>query len=552
MLLAFSDAIVRDALWRRLHDAFGYGDVLITMGTGKLTPKEEEGMGLVGEHDYAVIDVKEDDGQHLFLMKNPWSKGTIWKGHALQCAQPGRKSEGQEDQIIGSTQAFKNLNGIFWMGLNDIFQSFESIYLNWNPLLFSDRQDVHFEWDLYSCSSTEGSFVSNPQYTVFSPVGGTMWLLLSRHFTSKQQALNKDRRSCSPTVDEPGFISLYAFKDDGKRVLQSNGAIVRSPYVDSPNALLKMDLPAEVAFTIVVSEQGLPRSRNTFSLTAFSLARCTLTRAPEKYSNQKTLDGEWTTATSGGNANSLYYHINPQFRLRLIEESDLALLLETCTENLSVHIKLLWSKGKQIKTVASRDVLCDSGEYRKGFAIATVSAVLAGDYTVVCSTFEQGQQGSFTLRVLSMTVCDVRPVDREGAGRFTGKAQPAVFRSGIARLLAPMLSQRLNRTSISAQSLGISPIVGTRTFSLLRLSLEYGQGPSKEVLACSSEGTYEDGRASVQILDIDIRPNMCDSRGLWVVVERLANTELQTDEYVSVDFVSDEPLVLSAWGIGDG
>ncbi len=55
--------------------------MLITVGTGKLSQCEEQGLGLAGEHDYAILDLKEQGGQQLLLVKNPWSEGTAWRGH---------------------------------------------------------------------------------------------------------------------------------------------------------------------------------------------------------------------------------------------------------------------------------------------------------------------------------------------------------------------------------------------------------------------------------------------------------------------------------------
>ena len=521
------------------------------MGTGKLTPNEEQGMGLVGEHDYAIIDVREHNGQNVFLIKNPWSNGITWKGHVFQDVRlPALNAEG-EDQYKALDLGVPQF-GTFWMGLNDVFQSFESIYLNWNPALFPIRQDVHFNWNLSSNGSAEGSFVLNPQYVLYSAAGGLVWLLLNRHLTTTQHHSSTDDDAPVPADNEPAFISLYTFNAHGKRVMQSNGATSRSPYVDSPNVLLKMDLPAEAALTVVISEQGLPRSRNAFSLTAFSLSELTLTSAPEKYTHKNTVLGQWTASTAGGNVNHLTYYMNPQFRLHVAEATDLALMLETPAQSLSVHIKVIWAKGRQVKSVSTRDILGDSGEYRKGLATVTIPAVHAGDYTVVCSAFEQGQRGSFTLYAFSMAVCCIEPTVPEGAGRYTGTSQPATFQPNTARLLAPVFSQRLNRVSISARSRGFTSKARLKMFSPLRLSLEYGQGPSKKRLACNNEDMYEDGRGGVRVSEIDIQPDMCDERGIWLVIERLADSKMQENEYIEIDFISEEPIVFGDWGSGDG
>jgi calpain-7 len=263
-----SDDVARNGLWRRTFNAFKYGDVLITLGTGKLTSNEEEGLGLAGEHDYAVIDMKELDGQQLFLVKNPWSKGTVWKGHIYHHGNTTvENTKGLHDLSLTGIPMTSKVGteplapGTFWMGLNDIFQSFESMYLNWNPGLFSHREDIHFRWNLADSSSPEGSFVSNPQYEVRSRVGGTVWVLLSRHFTSRIDKVDKDLNLSvnGSTVEIGGFVSLYAFDSNGQRVFSSDESVAHGPYVDSPNTLLKLELPARRAHIIVVSGQDLPQ-----------------------------------------------------------------------------------------------------------------------------------------------------------------------------------------------------------------------------------------------------------------------------------------------------
>lgn len=553
-----SDDIVRSALWRRIYAAFHYGDVLVTMGTGKLTQNEEDGMGLAGEHDYAVLDMKECEGQQFFLVKNPWAEGTIWKGHASL-----NNDTIEACEIIGGLSITEGVSfdrarrmslapGTFWMGVNDVFQSFESIYLNWNPSLFSHKQDVHFEWDLSAYSVPEGFFGFNPQYVVNSEAGSTVWLLLSRHFASSGQEPGREQELPMAKEREPGFISLCAFDNWGERIVSSDGAIIHGPYVDSPNTLLKLELPATRPITIVVSEQALPRSRTAFSLSAFSLASLCLSEAQEKFTHSASQHGAWTASTAGGNASGLSYHKNPQFSVRVGEASDLFLFLKSSVQYLPIHVKLVWAKGKQIQSITSRDVVGDSGEYRKGFAFAKIPAVQAGVYTVICSTFEPGQLGDFILRVRSMSPCALEKISTLSAGRFVTAAPLAVFSIGDSRLFASLTSQRLNRVCIIAYSSEGNLRSNGCTYSPLKLSIEYGQGPSKQIIGSSGGDEYLDGRAGIRSQEVDIHPSMCQARGVWMVIERLACSGLQRDEYVHIDLLSDAPIEVHGWRVGEG
>ena len=554
ILYAASDDVIRNALWRRTFSAFKYGDVLITLGTGKLTSNEEEGLGLAGEHDYAVIKMIEFEGQQLFLVKNPWSKGTVWKGHVYGSNAMTVHSDGSPDSCMtgksrtSTTDTEPTAPGTFWMGLNDVFQSFESLYLNWNPGLFRHRADIHFTWDLTSPSSPEGSLVSNPQYKVHSSVGGTAWVLLNRHFISRDNRSNKNTKLSIKREDvDTGFISLYAFDSNGKRVFSSDEAIVHGPYVDSPNTLLKLELPVGRAYTVAISSQGLPQLVNTFTLSAFSLGSLRLVEAEDEYAHTVLQHGVWTALTAGGNASSSSYHANPQFSLHLAVTSKVAILLENFSECYPVHVKLVWADGKQICSIKTRDIVGDSGEYRKGYAFAEVQDVQAGVYTIVCSTFEPGQLGRFTLRVSTTSACAVNRIAEAMAGRFATRVQPASLAPRSNYLSAPLKSQRLNRISISARLRVGNSRYSKRARAFMKIGVHHGRLPPKRIISVSRDDESLDDQGEVWIRNVDIEPSMCEDGGLWLVIERLECSMLQMFEYVDIDIFSDGPIEVGDW-----
>jgi len=538
-------------LWHRLFKALKYGDVLITMGTGKLTQNEERGLGLAGEHDFAVIDMKEQGDQQLFLVKNPWSEGTAWKGHVRQGSGSGNLRGLQiVDSQAPSTANVQGLTpGTFWMGLHHIFQSFESIYLNWNPGLFSRREDIHFTWDVTEGYTVAGSVAANPQFIVSASTAGIVWILLSRHFATPNTGSMTDREDPKSMDDaDQGFISLSACTNSDKRVLSIDGATWSAPYVDSPNNLLKLELATHRDCTIVVSQQSLTRKRHNFTLSLMSLTSCTLAPATSQYNYIRTVDGAWTALTAGGNAGSGSYNANPQFSINLPKVSDIFVLLETEKESLPIHVKVVWASGKRVHALTTRDILADSGEYRKGYAIAEKTNVQAGVYTIVCSTFEKGQSGSFNLRIGSSSVCQINQVLVEDAGRFVTKARNAIFSPTADRLVAPLTTRRLNRLSISARCVGTQERQRQDTPSLLRIAVGLGRGPPNGILKASGGGGFIDtSHAEARTGDIDVEPSMSINKGLWISLERLAYSGLQHDETIEVQVLSDEPLDMGSW-----
>ena len=539
-------------MWRRVFNAFKYGDVLVTVGTGKLTEREEECLGLAAEHDYAIIDMKEDGDRPVCLIKNPWSEGIIWKGNILRTPD----QSDSPNECLGTTNSTRTIGkppppGSFWMDLKDIFQNFGSMYLNWNPGLFSYREDIHFTWDVASLSSSGGSFARNPQYQVYSNSGGIVWLLLSKHLTSNSQESKPQMRDLGADGKDNGsFISLYAFESNGEKVVLNEGAIVRGPYVDSPNTLLKLQWPASTSYTVVVSEQGLPSISCTFTLSAFSVKPISITEARDKYSHHQMHHGAWTLSTSGGNASSGLYSANPQYSISLRNPSDVSLLLE-CYQGFPVHLKLVWANGKRITSIKSRDVVVDSGEYRVGYAFAQIQDLQAGKYTIVCSTFELSQLGKFTLRIGTMSQCAVERLPIQEAGRMVSNIPTALFLPGNDRLVAPLFVHQVTRLSVVSRPRQSRQWSHNMMGSPIRLGFEHGQGPSKKVLGVSGDREFVDDHSSLRIQETVIQPSMCHETGLWIAVERLGCSGIQDTEGVDVDILSDEPIEVGQWKIGD-
>ncbi|KAL8796613.1 MAG: hypothetical protein Q9195_001003 [Heterodermia aff. obscurata] len=547
----FFDEIDRVALWLKIRQAFSYGDVLITMGTGRLTEFEEEGMGLAGEHDYAVLDMKEDRGQQLALVKNPWSKATVWKGSTAYTGfvDKVKFKKPAKETAVSPAPSNKLMPGTFWMNLNDIFQSFESMYLNWNPALFSCREDLHFTWNLAASRGPPGSFASNPQYEIRSGEGCDAWILLSRHFKSRKKPSSGERSEEANT--NCGFMSLYAYRNKGERIFKSDEVSVRGPYVDSPNTLLKLELPPISSYTIVVSEQALPKTSFAFTLSAFSSEPLDFKEARERYPHCVFQHGAWTPTSSGGSASSSTYLCNPSFSTRLDAMSDMALLLEAEDYNVCVHVKLVRVHGRLVNSITNRDILGDSGEYTKGFALAELKNVEPGMYTVVCSTFEPRQEGKFQLSVRTTRPCSVGRVLPATAGRLVSRLETAFLTGDTDRLVASLLLTRLTRLRMSARSHQDNTAIAKRTCSPLKLGLEYGYGPSKTVLAISGNDEFLDSYLGVETPDLDLQPHMCYRRGLWIVVEKPGSTALgYTTEDVHVDVLSDAPIEVGPWSIG--
>ena len=65
---------------------------------------------------------------------------------------------------------------------------------------------------------------------------------------------------------------------------------------------------------------------------------------------------------------------------------------------------------RRLTRVAGKPVL-DSGNYRHGFTVTERRKVPAGIYSLVVSTYREGQLGIFNIKVASSAAVEIREID---------------------------------------------------------------------------------------------------------------------------------------------
>lgn len=404
------------------------------------------------------------------------------------------------------------------------------------------------------------SFVDHPQFNISTTKGGTIWLLLCRHFQDAPAPnIGSVYGSQRNEVQITGFISLYVFDAKGDRVNLSDGSCARGPFVDSPQTLLRLDdLQSDCQYTVVPTEQDLSAASHTFTLSAFSNSPITLGHAATRYACRSLVTGSWTAQTAGGNANSAQYCRNPQFSIAISDPTPVMLLLSSTTSNLNLHVKLVHGRGQRIQTLRSRDIVFDSKDYRRGCALAECAALDAGVYTIICSTFEAGQTGAFSLRVDSATPVQLALLPREGAGRIKTALSKATFRRDQQKIAAPIGLRRLTKISVLVKHAAMHPHAQTATVplpqhqqprSMIRVTLELGTGPQRRILIASSDGEYSDAPTGVRTEEIDISPAMTKQLNMWLVIERMFTPSHAQEEVFGADILCDAPdaVVVGVW-----
>jgi hypothetical protein len=67
-----------DQIYTRLSDAESRGSVMMADTFGNERDYKADGLpGLVNSHSYAILGVKEVDGQRYVTVRNPWGKGEV-------------------------------------------------------------------------------------------------------------------------------------------------------------------------------------------------------------------------------------------------------------------------------------------------------------------------------------------------------------------------------------------------------------------------------------------------------------------------------------------
>ncbi|KAK1640275.1 PALB protein [Colletotrichum phormii] len=548
-----SEDVDLESEWDLIKEAYHAGNLIMTLGTGRLTQSEEDALGLVGEHDYAVLEIDSSPGARRLLVKNPWCDGLVWKGVGSSGIVEQTAAVSLSDTLVSieprSSEHTRPV-GSFWISVEDVAQNFESMYLNWNPDLFTHRQDHHFTWRVPTINMTS-SLAYNPQYSVLSHTGQTVWILLSRHFADEELEIARNKSaSLSAVSRQLGFTSIFIFESEGKKVQVREGFVYQGPYVDSPQTLAKFKLRSGTPYTIVMAHQDLPLDQYSCTFTLFSKAPLEVKPAEEAMSHYQELSSAWTRRTAGGNASSITYSQNPQFSISIPRATPLSILLSSGDREVAIHVDLVWAHGKRVTSIGVKDVVASSGDYRRGNALVQVPLVEPGTYTIVCSTWEPGQLADFGMRVGSQVECQIKPVLSDRAGLLRTLAPAFIFSEGEENKRALVTVSRLSRAQVVArcplQTGRSSQSIAT---TAVRVSLVYGRGPQESVLAMSGGGEFRELTMAIRTPEFDLEPDRLRQDKLWLIVERLGSQ--QGRQSIEVEVLSENPVHVGDWQMAD-
>ncbi|ANB12626.1 Rim13p [Sugiyamaella lignohabitans] len=401
-----------DDLWDRLYKGWNAQDLLICVGSGKLSPQESRSLGIVSLHDYAVLDIRESEtGEKQLLVRNPWEVGSV-----VVSDETNSHTTTAETTVLGTQ---------FWMSFRTICSRFESLYLNWNMSSYSQSTPEHFIYNTQAFKEVlneppVNSLLYNPQYSLTNNSAEplTVVLHLARHLGP----------SLAAEGQEPCFLSMAVCKSNHRMAIADESKlIVKCPARNTSYCSLQFTVPPRSTYVAIVRyDTGRSSTHGEkMTLKAYTSGNIpiVLRKAPDEYPYKSEASGQWTKLQSGGNWALKSYCDNPQFKLTIGPKKGTGpqttkLYLESDTSQ-PINATVLWGRGKYMQIVSEKDVIKSSGKYRTGVCGVEMTDLDQGEYTVILSTYEQGTLANFVLHATGNSVVSLRKLIPEKAGLFT-------------------------------------------------------------------------------------------------------------------------------------
>lgn len=118
-------------------------------------------------------------------------------------------------------------------------------------------------------------------------------------------------------------------------------------------------------------------------------------------------------------------------------------------------------------------------------------------------------------------------------------------------MLVSLQTPRMTRVKLIARSR--QSLIGDRAVgpSPMLMTVELGQGPYKETLAVSEDGSYSDSLAGIRIEDLDLQPGLEQKGGVWIVIERIGGPGGQVEDHLEVEALAEERVEIGEWIVED-
>ncbi|KAH9462212.1 hypothetical protein Pst134EB_006128 [Puccinia striiformis f. sp. tritici] len=543
--------------WNRVHSGFSKGDCLVSVGTNANNLDALESVGLVPCHDYAVINIQEDNkGNRLVTLYNAWN---VVEPQPAPQTQWTAQLENSLPELVPSRPTERV--GTFTISWESLQMYFETVYLNWDPSPFKFQQLVHFfhhPLPAFQLNFDQGSTVEpDPE----------VWILLTRHLDNQ-------------VTDNKRFMSLQVFLDDQERTPLAQKTydstnhglppLAATPLSNSTHLLARFSVEDRQAMCLInfsfhddwdsktrSEDPSMTHKPTALTLQILSQVSLSLTdSSPVPLAFSKEIYGQWTAKTSGGNHALATYSNNPMWRITIEEgrpgstrNESRNFKFKACLTTMDpnggldtkkpVNIKLMRSGGDgRVYDVERRDLVADSGSYTLGRAQLRVEQILPGKYTIVPSTYQAGVIGSFKLQLeCDLPLTKMESIPPEGAGMYkrVGSLSWQEERQGAGfwRLTG---GKGLVKTKIKLQAShqpGAYPI---------KLSLIQHQSSQDEQGKVISQSMFTNALSGAAIGPLQL--SFSENFDFTILVEALGNSCVTNGEGYILTIYAEQPLSL--------
>lgn len=383
----------REKNWTRLYRAWSQGACLLSAGTGTTVDPAASSVlhALIPSHCYAILSLREDHGERLMTLANPWKV--------------------QHDSPNALFPAAQDTPAVLECRWEEFCSVFDALGVNWDTASFPYTKTYHASWDWNADAGVLPDHVESAlsdQYQLeLEPRSDDVLVHLERHRMHR---------------DAPEYIALHAFLNSARtRLAHVEHGGEMGVYVDGRHTLLRLPPSAEAArYTLAVSRHGTAtRPFPLYSLRVYSRAALDVHTLPTMLASRKVIEGVWRGRSAGGNMMYGHFRHNPQYRVRVHDvPGSLPRLVARLTTRAQVPVQVaLVRTQERVVHLGAPTLVASSGAYTRGLALCDVQAVQPGEYTVVVSTFDP-IHAEFALVIESSARMEVESVPVEGAGMY--------------------------------------------------------------------------------------------------------------------------------------
>lgn len=331
-----------ETIWK----SFLEGEVLLGLGTGKLSESMSQKLGLLPQHDYAVV--RYDKETKLVGIVNPW------KG-----------SNEEADRMT-------------FLNVRDLYR-FSFFYVNWDAnSLFKYRTSTCFYHD---GSNLERFFFDVfPQFTIQNSASSKheIWFLLECHSLASRTS-----------VEELHAMDIYRSKQ-GERIISPNEYLGTLRFETNNKFLLtRIEMEPGSFVTLAI----LDRFKSSYTLHAFHNIDKELVFHKAKYLNKEAIpmiEDEWNYHNNGGNWSHASFIDNPQYDLEVKSTTDIQIGVISVKEGIHVNVHIFVSepqyKGLAIRKFDSTKLVY-SERYNPNFHFHHLKSLKSGTYKMVISSY---------------------------------------------------------------------------------------------------------------------------------------------------------------------